>query len=90
MMEEFEKWWKHNKFSKKIFVSDVAKDAWNAAWDIQQAKLDEKDKEIEVLRGFAKFVLKNEWCLSTPQVRSAQKHGLIDKSGNPTKLLKGE
>lgn len=55
-----------------------------------QTKLDEKDKELADLRGFAEHVLRNHWCLSAPQVSMAKKYGLIDENGNSTKLLMGE
>jgi len=71
------------------FTYDSMKDCWNAATEAMQAKLDAKDKELEVFRNFANEVISecykhsNIWFL--PKV-----YNLIDENGNPTKLLTGE
>jgi hypothetical protein len=74
-------------------------DAYSASHDLDdkvdalQAKLDEKDKELEALRGFAIKALTIEG--KSPNFENfliglAKRFKLIDENGNPTKLLKGE
>jgi hypothetical protein len=96
-MDEFEKWFENelNKENRSVFLrgdKPIYKTSWNAATETMQAKLDEKDKELEALRnalgelyrfvdtGISGRALFNYYVDSK----------LSDENGNPTKILKGE
>ena len=54
-----------------------------------QARLEQQAKELVALRGFAKNIV--EHCGHTRWIeQQANKFKLIDKDGNPTKLLTGD
>lgn len=75
------------------WYDDFSDEAWRHTIryiDSIQEKLDAKDKELEALRGFSKEALKFIYSKDSIIFKKAVKLGLIDESGNPTPLLKGD
>lgn len=78
--EEFEEWFLG--FSDGDFAS--SKESWMTCAEQKNKVIEQQDKELEALRGFAKDTLKyDSWH------RVGKYHRLLDESGNPTKLLTG-
>lgn len=64
---------------------------WKAATETMQAKIDEKDKELEALRGALNemlFVQKYSGGYGTT-LFFMKKHKIIDENSKPTPLLTG-
>jgi len=72
---------------------EIAINAWNAATEAVQSNLEQKDREIEVLRKFANKILFTRLAYHDPYFNTKQAvyFGLLDTDGEtPTKLLEGE
>jgi hypothetical protein len=94
MSEDFKQWWIKNKEQYKC-VKDayIAYDAWSAATEAMQAKLDANDKELEALRGFAGdvlYVFSKKELSAKMLINIAKELKLIDADGKPTPLLTGK
>jgi hypothetical protein len=68
---------------------DLGQTIYNNTIRDLQAKVETQAKELEALRGFAEQLEGYDW--SRKDMTDVYKlYGLIDESGNPTKLLTGD
>jgi len=89
-MKTFEEWNNDGKEYESVEAEFI--DCYNAGFEAgkeeatkaMQIKLNDKDKELEALREYARTMIR------TKDTYFARWHGLIDENDNPTSLLTGD